>query len=150
MCIRDSNVPNATVMVIENTERFGLSQLHQLRGRVGRGGEQSYCLLMSSYKLSEYAKARIKIMTSTNDGFKIAEEDLKLRGPGDIEGTRQSGDLEFRLFDAMEDQDYLDTARKLAAAILKKDPLLDNELNSILKKYLLHLNKGFKDWGRIG
>ena len=144
------NVPNASVMIIENTERFGLSQLHQLRGRVGRGGEQSYCILMSGFKLSEYGKARIKIMTDTNDGFKIAEEDLKLRGPGDIEGTRQSGDLEFRLFDAMEDQTYLDTGRKLAMAILKKDPLLENELNAILKQYLLHLNQGFKDWGRIG
>ena len=85
------NVPNATIMVIENTERFGLSQLHQLRGRVGRGAEQSFCILMSSYKLSKNAKHRIRVMTGTNDGFRIAEEDLKLRGPGDISGTRQSG-----------------------------------------------------------
>ena len=144
------NVPNATVMVIENTERFGLSQLHQLRGRVGRGGEQSYCILMSSFKLSVNSKARIKIMTSTNDGFLIAEEDLKLRGPGDIEGTRQSGGLEFRLFDAIEDEDYLDTARKIAKIILENDPILESEPNTILKKYLHHLNQGFKDWGRIG
>lgn len=144
------NVPNATVMIIENTERFGLSQLHQLRGRVGRGGEQSYCILISSYKLSAHSKARIKIMTSTNDGFKIAEEDLKLRGPGDIEGTRQSGGLEFRLFDAMEDEEFLVTARKIAKVILENDPVLDTEENLILKKYLHHLNQGFKDWGRIG
>lgn len=144
------NVPNATVMIIENTERFGLSQLHQLRGRVGRGGEQSYCILMSSFKLSANSKARIKIMTSTNDGFKIAEEDLKLRGPGDIEGTRQSGGLEFRLFDAMEDGEYLETARKIAQIILENDPILESDQNLILKKYLHHLNQGFKDWGRIG
>ena len=144
------NVPNATVMVIENTERFGLSQLHQLRGRVGRGGKQSYCILLSSFKLSENSKARIKIMTSTNDGFKIAEEDLNLRGPGDIEGTQQSGGLEFRLFDASEDQDYLDTGRSIASVILKNDPLLESPDNAILNKFLHHLNKGFKDWGRIG
>ena len=144
------NVPNATVMVIENTERFGLSQLHQLRGRVGRGGKQSYCILLSSFKLSENSKARIKIMTSTNDGFKIAEEDLNLRGPGDIEGTQQSGGLEFRLFDASEDQDYLDTGRSIASVILKNDPLLESPDNAILNKFLNHLNKGFKDWGRIG
>ena len=144
------NVPNATVMVIENTERFGLSQLHQLRGRVGRGGKQSYCILLSSFKLSENSKARIKIMTSTNDGFKIAEEDLNLRGPGDIEGTQQSGGLEFRLFDAAEDQDYLDTGRSIASVILKNDPLLESPDNAILNKFLNHLNKGFKDWGRIG
>ena len=144
------NVPNATVMVIENTERFGLSQLHQLRGRVGRGGKQSYCLLLSSFKLSENSKARIKIMTSTNDGFKIAEEDLNLRGPGDIEGIQQSGGLEFRLFNASEDQDYLDTARSIASIVLKNDPLLESPDNAILNKYLHQLNKGFKDWGRIG
>lgn len=144
------NVPNASVMIIENTERFGLSQLHQLRGRVGRGAEQSYCILMSGQKVSQQGRARIKIMTSTNDGFKIAEEDLKLRGPGDIEGTRQSGGLEFRLFDAAEDQDYLETARNLATAIIKKDPLLENTVNDILRLYLSHMNKGFKDWGRIG
>lgn len=144
------NVPNASVMVIENTERFGLSQLHQLRGRVGRGAEQAYCILLSSYKLSVNAKARIKIMVSTNDGFKIAEEDLRLRGPGDIEGTQQSGVQEFRLFDLVEDHSYLNTGRTIAELILNKDPLLDKEPNYILKKYLNHLNKGFKDWGRIG
>ncbi len=144
------NVPNASVMVIENTERFGLSQLHQLRGRVGRGAEQSFCLLISSYKLSTNAKARIKVMVETNDGFRIAEEDLKLRGPGDIEGTQQSGVQEFRLFDLEADQTYLSTGRTIAALILKKDPLLEKEPNQILKNYLHHLNKGFKDWGRIG
>jgi len=89
-------------------------------------------------------------MTSTNDGFKIAEEDLNLRGPGDIEGTQQSGGIEFRLFDAAEDQDYLDTGRQIASVILKNDSLLESPENSILRKYLHHLNKGFKDWGRIG
>ena len=144
------NVPNASVMVIENTERFGLSQLHQLRGRVGRGAEQSYCLLMSSYKLSDNAKSRIRIMVDTNDGFRIAEEDLKLRGPGDIEGTKQSGLQEFRLFDLAEDQNFLDTGRGVAKAILERDPLLEKEPNLLIQKYLLHLNQGFKDWGRIG
>ncbi len=144
------NVPNATVMVIENTERFGLSQLHQLRGRVGRGGEQSYCILMSSFKLSDNAKSRIGIMVNTNDGFKIAEEDLKLRGPGDIEGTRQSGVQEFRIFDLAEDHNHLSTGRQIATIILGKDPLLENPHNEIIKRYLHHLNQGFKDWGRIG
>lgn len=144
------NVPNASVMVIENTERFGLSQLHQLRGRVGRGGEQSYCLLMSGPKLSKNAISRISIMVSTNDGFKIAEEDLKLRGPGDIEGTRQSGVQEFRLFKIGEDQDFLSTGRTIAQLILDKDPLLEKAPNELIKRYLNHLNQGFKDWGRIG
>jgi len=143
------NVPNATVMVIENTERFGLSQLHQLRGRVGRGGEQSYCILMSSYKLSENARARIRIMVESNDGFYIANEDLKLRGPGDIEGLRQSGVQEFRLLNITEDEEYLSTGRQIAQLILDKDPLLENLPNQIIKRYLAHLNQGFKDWGRI-
>ena len=143
------NVPNATVMVIENTERFGLSQLHQLRGRVGRGGEQSYCLLMSSLKLSKNAKSRIRIMTETNDGFRISEEDLKLRGPGDIEGTRQSGVQEFRLFNAIQDVDFLSTARDIVMIILKNDPTLAHESNIQIKKYLHNLSEGFKDWGRI-
>jgi len=143
------NVPNASVMVIENTERFGLSQLHQLRGRVGRGAEQSYCILMSSYKLSENARARISIMVKSNDGFVISEEDLKLRGPGDIEGTRQSGVKEFKLFNIIQDQSYLTTARVIAQKILEKDPLLENPQNLILKKWLNLLNKGHNNWGRI-
>jgi len=143
------NVPNATIMVIENTERFGLSQLHQLRGRVGRGAEQSFCILMSSYKLSKNAKHRIRVMTETNDGFRIAEEDLKLRGPGDIAGTRQSGTEEFKLFNIIQDQSYLSTARQIAIHILDKDPSLESSSNLIIKQHLHnHLLKK-ADWGRI-
>lgn len=143
------NVPNASVMVIENTERFGLSQLHQLRGRVGRGAEQSYCILMSGYKLSKEARTRIKTMTETNDGFKIAEVDLKLRGPGDIEGTRQSGLKEFKLFNVIADQEILNTSRQLAMLILDKDPQLQHPENRVLINRLRILNPGQKDWGRI-
>jgi len=144
------NVPNASVMLIENTERFGLSQLHQLRGRVGRGAEQSYCVLMSGYKLSKEAKFRIKTMVDTNDGFKIAEADLELRGPGDIEGTRQSGGIEFQLFSISEDQSMMNSSRIIAEKILDSDPLLETEENSLLLDTLRLLNKGNKDWGRIG
>ncbi|MBT8233649.1 MAG: ATP-dependent DNA helicase RecG [Saprospiraceae bacterium] len=143
------NVPNASVMAIENTERFGLSQLHQLRGRVGRGAEQSYCILMSGYKLSREAKTRINTMVSTNDGFKIAEADLKLRGPGDIEGTRQSGVKEFNLFNVVLDQTLLQTGRHIVENILDNDPLLEHEKNKILKGRLSILNSGKRDWGRI-
>ena len=144
------NVPNASVMVIENTERFGLSQLHQLRGRVGRGAEQSYCLLMSSYKLSEDAKKRIQIMTETNDGFKIAEADLLLRGPGDITGTQQSGVLDFSIFNIVADHSLLKTARTISHLILDKDPLLEKEINKRLKIHLTKINQGSTNWGRIG
>jgi ATP-dependent DNA helicase RecG len=136
-------------MVIENTERFGLSQLHQLRGRVGRGAEQSYCLLMSGYQLSKEARTRIKTMVATNDGFKIAEADLNLRGPGDIEGTRQSGVKEFKLFNLVLDQRLLQTSRDLALIILEKDPQLQHEQNLLLRRRLQFLNPGRKDWGRI-
>lgn len=143
------NVPNASVMVIENTERFGLSQLHQLRGRVGRGAEQSYCILMSSYKLSKEARTRINTMVESNDGFKIAEVDLKLRGPGDIEGTRQSGIKEFKLFNVVSDQNILHTSRQLALRILEEDPGLQGDGNQVLLSRLMYLNPGKKDWGRI-
>jgi len=143
------NVPNASVMVIENTERFGLSQLHQLRGRVGRGAEQSYCLLMSSYKLSKEARTRIKTMVESNDGFRIAEVDLKLRGPGDIEGTRQSGIKEFKLFNVVSDHNILHTSRQLALSILEEDPGLQSKDNQVLLSRLMYLNPGKKDWGRI-
>ncbi len=143
------NVPNASVMVIENTERFGLSQLHQLRGRVGRGAEQSYCILMSGYKLSKEARTRIKTMVETNDGFQIAEVDLKLRGPGDIQGTRQSGVKEFKLFNIVADQEMLATSRKIAQIILEKDPQLEHPENLILIKRLKYLNPNEKDWGKI-
>ena len=118
------NVPNASVMVIESAERFGLSQLHQLRGRVGRGSDQSYCILMSSFKLSDEAKLRLKTMTETNDGFKIAEVDLKLRGPGNLMGTQQSGILNLRIADIVKDSAILKLARDASKYILKKDPNL--------------------------
>ncbi len=125
------NVPNATVMIIESAERFGLSQLHQLRGRVGRGGDQSYCILMTGQKLSAEAKTRLETMTATNDGFEIAEVDLKLRGPGDLMGTQQSGLLNLKIADIVKDNDILKTARYYALRILQEDPdlALKNNLN---------------------
>ncbi|MEA2043559.1 MAG: ATP-dependent DNA helicase RecG [Bacteroidota bacterium] len=145
------DVPNASVMLIESAERFGLSQLHQLRGRVGRGSDQAYCLLMSSYKLSETSRKRLKIMTSTNDGFKIAEEDMKLRGHGDIEGTQQSGiPISLKLSDLQRDSDILKTARAMAQEILNEDPALTMGKHSVLNTRLkqIHLNK--KTWGVVG
>jgi ATP-dependent DNA helicase RecG len=143
------NVPNATMMVIENTERFGLSQLHQLRGRVGRGGEQSYCILMTGYKLSAEGKERIQTMVRTNDGFEIAEADLKLRGPGDIEGTRQSGILDLRIADIAKDGRILQTAREVAARMLEEDPRLEKPENNPIKHYLQKNKKVLKGWSRI-
>ena len=130
------NVPNASVMIIESAERFGLSQLHQLRGRVGRGAEQSYCILMTSHKQSENSKKRIETMVRTNDGFEIAEVDLRLRGPGDIMGTQQSGILNLRIADIVKDNDILKHARYYAKTILEKDPSLIHEENAeILETY---------------
>ncbi|MEM9823240.1 MAG: ATP-dependent DNA helicase RecG [Bacteroidota bacterium] len=143
------NVPNASVMVIENTERFGLSQLHQLRGRVGRGAEQSYCILMSSFKLSKEARERINTMVRTNNGFDIAEADLKLRGPGNMEGTQQSGILNFRIADLARDGQLLQTAREIAARILEKDPDLSRAEHARLKAYLALHGKKLKLWSRI-
>lgn len=143
------NVPNATVMVIENTERFGLSQLHQLRGRVGRGGEQSYCLLMSSFKLSKDSKERIQTMVRTNNGFEIAEADLKLRGPGDIEGTQQSGIVNLRLADLARDGKILQAAREVAARILDDDPYLKRAEHEVLALQLAKESKARKAWSRI-
>ncbi len=130
------NVPNASVMVIENTEKFGLSQLHQLRGRVGRGAEKSYCILLSSQKLGNDARERIKIMTSTTDGFLIAEKDLELRGPGDIEGTRQSGMLNFKLASITQDKKMLEMAKNMALLLCEQDPELQSAENLPLKTYL--------------
>jgi len=124
------NVPNASVMIIESAERFGLSQLHQLRGRVGRGAEQSFCILMTGHKLSEDAKTRLQTMTSTNDGFEIAEVDLKLRGPGDLMGTQQSGLLALKIADIVKDNQILQTARYHAMQLLKNDPRLEKEENA--------------------
>jgi len=143
------NVPNASVMIIENTERFGLSQLHQLRGRVGRGAEQSFCILMSSYKLSAESRERIQTMVRTNNGFEIAEADLRLRGPGNLEGTQQSGILNFRLADLAKDQRILQTAREIAARILDQDPRLEKPIHARLKKYMEVHGKQMKAWSRI-
>ncbi len=142
------NVPNATVMVIESAEKFGLSQLHQLRGRVGRGSDKSYCILITSSKLSNEAKERLKIMTSTNNGFEIAEKDLELRGPGDIEGTRQSGALNLKLADLIKDKSILDAAKKFAEQIVEKDPELGAAENGRLKNYLISL-QGKTPWSKI-
>ena len=143
------DVPNASVMVIENGERFGLSQLHQLRGRVGRGADQSYCILMSSYKLSNEAKERLQTMVRTNNGFEIAEVDMRLRGPGDMEGTRQSGLLDFKLADLSKDQKILVTTRHLCTEILKEDPGLILEKNKRLNQYVQKNQHLFRTWGRI-
>lgn len=142
------NVPNATVMVIENAERFGLSQLHQLRGRVGRGSEQSFCILMSSNKLSNDGKLRLETMVRTNDGFEIAETDLKLRGPGDIAGTQQSGLLDLKLADLSTDQSILQEARNLVINIFQKDPNLADQQNLLLRNYLFKPNAGIS-WEKI-
>ncbi len=143
------NVPNASVMVIENTDRFGLSQLHQLRGRVGRGAEQSYCILMTDFKLSADARERIQTMVRTNDGFEIAEADLRLRGPGNIEGTQQSGLLNLHIADLGRDGKILQTARSLAQRILDKDPELQHPLNVPMREHLAKERGRTRDWGRI-
>lgn len=143
------NVPNASVMVIENTERFGLSQLHQLRGRVGRGAEQSYCILMSSYKLSKEGKERIATMVKTNNGFEIAEADLRLRGPGDMMGTQQSGALDFRLVNIVQDNKILNVARHIAEQIIEEDPYFQNPENVNINKYLAKVRLRDRNWGRI-
>ena len=136
------NVPNASVMIIENAERFGLSQLHQLRGRVGRGAEQSYCILMSGNKLSADGRLRLDTMVKTNNGFEISEIDLQLRGPGDITGTQQSGVLELKLADLATDQLILQEARNTVISILEGDPKLELPENSLLKTYLNKRSRG--------
>jgi ATP-dependent DNA helicase RecG len=143
------NVPNASVMIIESAERFGLSQLHQLRGRVGRGADQSYCLLMSGFKLSTEAKIRLETMVRTNDGFEIAEVDLELRGPGDLQGTQQSGDLDLNIADISKDNQLLVYCRQLAQSLLDKDPDLLLDENQKLNVQLRVLEKRKMDWGRI-
>jgi ATP-dependent DNA helicase RecG len=144
------DVPNATVMVIESAERFGLSQLHQLRGRVGRGGDQSYCILMTSHKLSNDAKKRLEAMVATNDGFEIAEADLKLRGPGDIEGTQQSGiPFDLKKANLARDGQLLQFVRNIAGKILEKDPSLTLPENKILKENLIRLKRHTTDWSII-
>lgn len=143
------NVPNASVMVIENAERFGLSQLHQLRGRVGRGAEQSYCILMSGDKLSNDARTRLQTMVKTNNGFEIAEIDLQLRGPGDLQGTQQSGVLDLHIADLAKDQKILIEARNTAQEILDEDPLLNHPQYDALKKYMSASSRLRESWDRI-
>ncbi len=142
------NVPNASVMVIESTEKFGLSQLHQLRGRVGRGSEKSFCILLTGSKVSKEGRERIKIMCATNDGFLIAEKDLELRGPGDIEGTRQSGALNFKLASIVNDKELLELAKKEAEDLLDKDVNLNLAENFTLKHFL-QKQKGKTGWSKI-
>lgn len=142
------DVPNATVMVIESAEKFGLSQLHQLRGRVGRGSEQSFCILLTGRNLTNDARERLKIMCATNDGFRIADKDLELRGPGDIEGTRQSGALQFRLANIVSDKPLLEKAQQLAERILTADPDLSSAENLLLKQYL-DAQKGKTIWSTV-
>ncbi len=144
------NVPNASVMVIENAERFGLSQLHQLRGRVGRGADQSYCILVTGYKLSEDTRKRIQIMVDSNDGFEIAEADLKLRGPGDLEGTQQSGiAFDLRIADITRDGQLLQFVRDIAQAVVDGDPTESNPQNAILWTQLKMLRKTNINWSAI-
>ena len=144
------NVPNASVMVIENAERFGLSQLHQLRGRVGRGADQSYCILVTNYKLSEETRKRLEIMVQTNDGFEIAEADLKLRGPGDLEGTQQSGmAFDLKIADIARDGQLLQYVRNIASQIVDEDPTGTAPENEILWKQLQSLRKTNVNWAAI-
>ena len=143
------DVPNASVMVIENAERFGLSQLHQLRGRVGRGAEQSYCLLMTKHELTAESKQRLKAMTNTNDGFEIANIDLRLRGPGDLQGTRQSGELDFKLADLAKDEKLVVFTRNLAKEVLEEDPDLLLPKNQSMQKHLSEIMKKQHAFGNI-
>jgi ATP-dependent DNA helicase RecG len=145
------NVPNATVMLIQNAERFGLSQLHQLRGRVGRGAEQSYCVLLTEQEISADTRKRMDIMVATNDGFRIAEADLQLRGPGDMQGTLQSGTpFDLHIANLATDGQLVALARQAALAILDQDPLLDDERNRIYKRQLdiLRVSQSY-NWGEI-
>ena len=144
------NVPNASVMVIENAERFGLSQLHQLRGRVGRGADQSYCILMSKYKVSKETRHRLEVMTQTNDGFVVAEEDMKLRGPGDMEGTQQSGiAFNLRIANLASDGMVLQAARDEAQRILDNDFDLTTPDGQLLQRHMRFLFSRETNWGMI-
>jgi len=143
------NIPNATVMVIESAERFGLSQLHQLRGRVGRGADKSYCVLMTSYKLGPDSKLRMETMVRTNDGFEISEVDLKLRGPGDLDGTQQSGVMDLKIADLAQDGQLLSLARSSAQAILNEDPNLSSQENQLLIQQLQYQGKTRSSWSKI-
>ena len=143
------NVPNATIMVIENAERFGLAQLHQLRGRVGRGGNQSFCVLVTGNKLSQDGRVRMETLVRTTDGFEIADVDLRLRGPGDLSGTQQSGVLELKLASLVQDGAMLKEARNAATKILEKDLHLKHPANRVLANYLSKMKGNKIDWGAI-
>ena len=144
------NVPNASVMIIESAERFGLSQLHQLRGRVGRGADQSYCILLTGVKLSSDSRKRMEIMTRTNDGFEISEADLQLRGPGDMEGTQQSGiPFELKIADLAKDAQMLEIARNTAWDILEEDPTLSKPENRMLVLQLKKMKTNAVNWSAI-
>lgn len=143
------DVPNASVMIIEDAHRFGLSQLHQLRGRVGRGAEQSYCILVTNFKLTQYAKKRMEAMTSTSDGFLIANLDLQLRGPGDAEGTRQSGIIDFKIADIVKDESILVEARSVAISVIENDPQLKNPKYRLIASTLSELLHKKGNWGQI-
>ena len=144
------NVPNASVMIIENAERFGLAQLHQLRGRVGRGAEQSYCILMTSYKINLDTRKRLELMTETNDGFRIAEADMQMRGPGDMEGTQQSGiAFNLQIANLAKDGQILQAARDEANALLDSDERLERPENYIVRKELNRIFERQKNWGLI-
>jgi len=144
------NVPNASLMIIESAERFGLSQLHQLRGRVGRGAEKSYCVLMTGDEISNESEKRMKTMVRTNDGFEIAEADLKLRGPGDLLGTQQSGLLDLKIADLSKDYQVVDMARTVAKKLLIKDPSIELEEHNLIRYRLKEILDSRPDWGRIG
>ncbi|RZJ33497.1 MAG: ATP-dependent DNA helicase RecG, partial [Flavobacterium sp.] len=143
------NIPNASVMIIESAERFGLSQLHQLRGRVGRGAEQSYCILMTSQKLSNESRTRMETMVRTNDGFEIAEVDLKLRGPGDLMGTQQSGVLNLQIADLVQDRDILMLARQHALELLKSDPSMAKPENAAVRTAFIEMTRKRNIWNHI-
>ena len=144
------NVPNASVMVIESAQRFGLSQLHQLRGRVGRGAEQSFCILLTDYKLGADTRKRMEIMVRTNDGFEISEADLKLRGPGDLEGTQQSGlPFDLKIANLAQDGKMLEIARNVALEILEIDPQLENNENRVMANQLRKMKTNTLNWGSI-
>jgi ATP-dependent DNA helicase RecG len=144
------NVPNASVMIIESSERFGLAQMHQLRGRVGRGAEQSFCILMTGDKLSAEGKKRLQTMCETNDGFVIAEVDLEIRGPGDIMGTQQSGLIDLKIADLARDGGILTEARNQALALLETDANLEQEAHQGIREEVRKIMRNKPDWSRVG
>jgi len=144
------DVPNATIMVVEHAERFGLSQLHQLRGRVGRGSEKSYCILAADYQQSDTARERLRVMESTADGFKIAEEDLQIRGPGDFLGTRQSGMPDLRIASLVTDLEIMELAKLAAVDVLRDDPELDAAEHGKIKQILEHRWQGRLGLAKVG